>query len=464
MKPAYFFNKLIMKSNRKSSEILQRNRRVIPGGVVSTNRATQPEIVFVKGEGAYIWSADGERYIDYHAAFAPHVLGHNDPYVNEAVIRCLKDGSSLFGSGTTVMEGRLAESICDGIPFIDSVQFLNTGSEATYQAIRVARAATGRDHIIVVQGGYNGWHNDVACNLMTPLDCLGPRAVADEYPFHAISAGIPRDHSKLIHPVNFNDPDSVRAICERYPIAGLITEPVLQNIGVVPPAPGYLKGLRELADRHGFTLIFDEVKTGFRHAFGGYASLSGVFPDLAVYGKALANGYPIAAIGGKRELMDYFVHPNADRRVLLAGTYNAHPVPTAAAVATLERLLENDGEVYRYTGELGRYLEICLRQALPSEGPEWVVSRIGSAFCLYFMDHVPTDWHDLASHHNFALDNAFRAALIDGGVYFFPLATKQCSISAAHTRADIDETVSLMVKSIAGVVDARIAVPTGASI
>ena len=143
-------------SNLKSAEILQRNRRVIPGGVVSTNRATQPEIVFVKGDGAYIYSADGKRYIDYHAAFAPHVLGHNDPYVNDAVVRCLRDGSSLFGSGTTVMEGRLAELICDNIPFVDSVQFLNTGSEATYQAIRVARAATGRDHIIVIQGGYNG--------------------------------------------------------------------------------------------------------------------------------------------------------------------------------------------------------------------------------------------------------------------------------------------------------------------
>ena len=427
----------------ESAAILAKNRRVIPGGVVSTNRATQPEIVFVKGQGAYIYSAEGRRYIDYHAAFAPHVLGHNDPYVTAAVSRTLKDGSSLFGAGTTILEGRLAELICDNIPFVDSVQFLNTGSEATYQALRVARAATGRDHVIVMQGGYNGWHNDVACNLMSPLEVVGKRVVAGEYPFLPISAGIPKAHSDLVHPVNFNDLDSVRAVCERYPIAGLITEPVLQNIGVVPPRPGYLEGLKRLAAEFGFVLIFDEVKTGFRHAFAGYSAISGVTPDLAIYGKALANGYPIAAIGGRRELMDYFVHPDASKRVLLAGTYNAHPVPTAAAIATLERLLENDGEIYRHIESLGAYLEDCVRQELDSKLC-WTLSRIGSAFCLYFMDHVPQDWHDLAANHDFAFDNALRQRLIESGIYFFPLAVKQCSLSAAHTRADVDETVSAL--------------------
>lgn len=442
-----------MHLHSRSAEILERNRRVIPGGVVSTNRATNPAIVFVKGQGAYIWSAEGRKYIDYHAAFAPHVLGHNDPYVNSAVVAAIQDGTSLFGSGTTVMEGRLAELICDNIAFADSVQFLNTGSEATYQAIRVARAATGRDHVIVMQGGYNGWHNDVACNLMTPLTQLGPRAESDEYPFCAISAGIPRGHSELIHPVNFNDLNSVHEMCERYPVAGLITEPVLQNIGIIPPKPGYLAGLRELADKYRFVLIFDEVKTGFRHAFGGYSAMCGVTPDLAVYGKALANGYPMAAITGNQSLMNYFVHPDPARRVLLAGTYNAHPVPTAAAIATLERLLENNGEVYRHTDSLGQYLEQSLRQLLPGCGREWIISRIGSAFCIYFMDHVPADWHELAAHHNFALDGAFRETLIDDGIYFFPLATKQCSISAAHTRADIDRTVECIARSVAAVAE-----------
>jgi glutamate-1-semialdehyde 2,1-aminomutase len=279
-----------MRCNTESKKLLKHNKNYIPGGVVSVNRAIKPEIAFAKGEGSRIWDVDGNEYIDYHAAFGPHFLGHNDPYVTEAVIKVLRDGASLFGSGTTVLEGRLAELICEHVPAVGSVQLLNTGSEATYQAIRLGRAVTGREHIIKMQGGYNGWHNDVACNLMTPLDELGPRRSPGEYPFHAISAGIPLEQQRLVHSINFNDLDSVRYVCERYPVAALIVEPVLQNIGIIKPNPGYLRGLQTLADEFGFVLIFDEVKTGFRHAVGGFASIANVNPDLVVYGKALANG------------------------------------------------------------------------------------------------------------------------------------------------------------------------------
>ncbi len=437
-----------MPNNPKSLAILEHNRRFIPGGVVSINRHIAPELVFVRGMGSRLFDADGNSYIDYHGAFAPHFLGHNDPYVTEAVVRVLRDGASLYGSGTTTLEGRLAELMCQAVPWIESVQLLNTGSEATYQALRLARAVTGRDHIVVMQGGYNGWHNDVACNLMTPLAALGPRVSPGEYPFLPISSGIPEAHRTLVHPVNFNDLDSVAHVCERYPVAGLITEPVLQNIGVVHPKPGYLEGLRKLADKHGFVLIFDEVKTGFRHAPGGYASIAGVTPDVAVYGKALANGYPMAAIAGKRDLMNWFAHPEASKRVLLAGTYNAHPVPTAAAIATVERLLENGGEVYRRVEGLGQRIEAGLRAELDRAGVRSVIARQGSAFCVYFMDHAPVDWHDLASHHDAALDEKLRRELIERGIYWFPLQTKQCSISAAHSEADIDRTVAAFGESL----------------
>ncbi len=440
-----------MDSYPKSAEILRRNRRYIPGGVVSVNRATAPEIVFVQGRGAYLYDADGNRYIDYHFAFAPHFLGHNDLHVNAAVEAALRAGESLYGSGTTVAEGRLAELICTHIPWVESVQLLNTGSEATYQAIRLARAATGRDHIVVMQGGYNGWHNDVACNLMTPLEQLGPRVSPGEYPFAPISAGIPEEHQRLVHPVNFNDLASVRYVCERYPVAALITEPILQNVGLILPEPGYLEGLRALADEFGFVLIFDEVKTGFRHALGGYAEIAGVVPDLVVYGKAVANGYPMAVLGGKAALMDYVVHPDARRRVLLAGTYNAHPVPTAAAIATIERLLEDGGEVYRRVEALGAELEHGVGETLRRLGIGATLVRQGSACCLYFMDHRPKDWHDLAAHHAFAADTQMRRELIRRGVYFFPLATKQCSISAAHTPADIEETLRAWEAALASV-------------
>ncbi len=427
--------------NRRSLEILNRNRQFIPGGVVSVNRAAQPELVFTRARGAYMWDADGNRYVDYHAAFAAHFLGHNDPHVNEAVRRVMETGASLYGSGTTELEGRLAELICRHIPAVESVQFLNSGSEGTSQAIRLARAATGRDHIVVMQGGYNGWHNDVSCNLMTPLELLGARRSPGEYPYFPLSAGIPRQHSGLVHAVNFNDLASVEYCCRRYEVAAVITEPILQNVGVIHPQPGYLEGLRDLAARYGFVFILDEVKTGFRHALGGYASLAGVQPDLAIYGKAMANGYPMAALGGRRELMDYFVHSDPEKRVLLAGTYNAHPIPTAAAIATVERLLAGGGEVYRHVETLAVHLQAGLESILAAAGMPALVARQGSAFCIYFMDHPPVDWHDLAGHHDAELDHAVRQALIAGGVYTFPVATKQYSISASHTAGDIEFTL-----------------------
>jgi glutamate-1-semialdehyde 2,1-aminomutase len=427
-----------------SARILHKNQEFIPGGVISVNRSVEPEIAFEKAQGAYLWDVEGNRYVDYHAAFGPYFLGHNDPYINDAVIKAMSEGQSLFGSGTNKFEGHLAELICQHIPWAERVQVLNTGSEATSLAIRLARAVTERDHIIVMQGGYNGWHNDVACNLMTPLSELGPRVRPGEYPYVPLGAGIPEGHSRLVHVINFNDLDSVRYVCERYRIAALITEPILQNIGIVHPQPGYLRGLRQLADKYGFILIFDEVKTGFRHALGGYSEIAGVAPDLVVYGKAIANGYPLAVLGGKKILMDYFVHPDPRKRVLLAGTYNAHPVPTAAAIATIERLLQNSGQVYKDVERLGTIMESGIREIARQTGLTLTVSRQGSAFCIYFMDHAPQDWHDLASHHAFAADRKMREEMIYRGVYFFPLPTKQCSISAAHTKEDIENTLDVL--------------------
>ena len=439
----------------KSEAILSRNSRYIPGGVVSTNRAVNPPIVFKRAQGARMWDVDGNVYLDYHAAFGPYVLGHGDPDVDNAVRRVLDDGRSLFGSGSTELEGQLAEIICEALPFVDSIQVLNSGSEATYQAIRLARAYTGRDHIIKPQGGYHGWHNDVACNLMTPLAAMGPRRVADEYPFLPISAGIPQGHSELVHSVNFNDLESVEAMCRKYPIAAMIAEPILQNIGIVHPLPGYLEGLRALADKYGFVLIFDEVKTGFRHALGGYATLCGVKPDLVVYGKAIANGYPIAVIGGKTELMDLFVDPDPARRVLLAGTYNGHPVPTAAAIATINKLAANNGVVYKTFETLGQRMENGLTEILARNDIKAIVARQGSAFCIYFMDHAPVDWHDVILHHDVEMDGRLRQRLLDSGVYFFQLPMKQCSLSAAHTEADVDITLRAVEASFADILCSR---------
>lgn len=425
------------------------SRRYLAGGIASINRLAEPNLIFSRARGAYMWDVEGKRYVDYHAGFGPHVLGHNHPKVTQAVRLALDEENSLYGSGTTELEGRLAELIAHSAPFIESVALLNTGSEATYQALRLARAATGRDHIIVMQGGYNGWHNDVACNLMTPLSDLGPRVAGREYPFLPISAGIPQSHRQLVHPVNFNDLDAVRYVTKKYAVAAVLLEPILQNIGIVKPQPGYLEGLRAIADENGFVLIFDEVKTGFRHALGGYASIANVWPDLAVYGKAIANGYPMAAVAGKRKLLDLFADPDPKRRVLLAGTYNAHPVPTAASIATVECLRSNEGAIYKKLERMGSWLQSSFEEMGRRYSLPLVVARQGSALCPYFMDHLPVDWHDLASHHDFALDSRMRRKLIEAGVYTFPLAVKQWSISATHSEDDLQQTVDAIEKVFA---------------
>jgi glutamate-1-semialdehyde 2,1-aminomutase len=426
----------------ESRKIHERNRTVIPGGVVSVNRAVTPEIAFVRGKGSRVWDADGNAYIDYHAGFAPYILGHNDAEVTAAVRRVLDEEATLMGAGTNALEGRVAELIVEHVPSVDQVMLTNTGSEATYHALRIARTHTGRSGVIVMQGGYNGWHNDVAVNVMTPLEVLGPRVDGGEYPKVPISAGIPGHVLDDVHVVNYNDLESVAFVMETHRIAAIILEPILQNIGIVKPVEGYLEGLRQLCDDSGVVLVFDEVKTGFRHAIGGYQSVCGVRPDLSVFGKALANGYPMGAIGGREDLMAYFVHEDAKKRVLIAGTYNAHPIPCAAAISTMEKLAANGGEAFERLYTMGDRMTAGLRSAFESAGVTATVTQQGSAFCAYFADHAPVDWHDVAEHHDFDFDTRYRSALIERGIYHFPLATKQGSISLAHTEADVDETLS----------------------
>jgi glutamate-1-semialdehyde 2,1-aminomutase len=432
----------------KSKAIFEHNRKFIPGGVMSLPRRVEPELAFERAEGAYLWDADGNRYIDYHAAFALAILGHGDPHVNRAIAETLTRGQTLSGSGANTLEGRLAELMCTHIPVSEMAQILNTGTEATMAAIRLARAHTGRDHVIVMQGGFNGSHNDVACNVLTPLEVIGPRVSPGEYKYVPLGPGVPAAHAQLVHVVNFNDLDSVRYVAERYPIAALITEPILQNIGVLKPQPGYLKGLRALADQYGFVFIFDEVKTGFRYAVGGYSELGGVRPDLAVFAKAMANGCTISALVGKRELMSLIADPDPRKRPFVAGTYNGHPLSVAAAIATIERLLEGNGEIYQRLERLGQQAQAGIESILASRGVTGVVARQGSAFCIYFMDHEPRDWHDLAQNHDFARDLKMRRRMIERGIYFFPTETKQCSISAAHSEEDIALTLQAIDESL----------------
>lgn len=430
-----------MKNWPKSKELLKKNEKWIPGGVVSLNRKAEPNISFLKGIGSRVWDIEGNEYIDYQAGFSSAFLGHNDPDVNEAVQIALTDNTLLMGAGPADLEGQLAELFCRCVPTVDSIQLTTTGSEATYHALRIARAATGRDHVIIMQGSYNGWHNDVAGNVISDLSDIGERVSPGEYPFDPLSAGIPNEHKSLIHVVNFNDLDSINYLLARFPIACVILEPILQNIGVVKPQPDYLQGLRKLADEYGFLLIFDEVKTGFRHALGGYQSICGVTPDLSTFGKAVANGFPMGVIGGKKEYMDYFIDPDKSKRTLIAGTFNAHPLTTSAAIATLKKLSSERHNVYEHVNVLGEKLENGLEEIFAKYDKPFFISRESSAFCVYFMDHAPIDFHDIALNHDFSFDNEYRLKLIEANIFNFPLPTKQGSISFAHTAQDIEETL-----------------------
>jgi len=424
-----------------SYELLKRNEQWIPGGVVSLNRKSDPNIVFVKGQGARVWDLEGNEYIDYQAGFAAAFLGHNDADINLAVQETMARSSVLMSAGPTDLEGEFAEIFCRFVPSAESVQITTTGSEATYHAIRLARAITERDHIIVIQGGYNGWHNDVSCNVISALQDIGDRVSPGEYPFDAGSAGIPDIHKSLVHVINFNDIDSIQYLVRRFPVACIILEPVLQNIGIVKPLPGYLESVRKLADENGFLLIFDEVKTGFRHSMGGYQSICGVLPDLSTFGKAVANGYPLGVIAGKKKYMDYFVHPEKSKKVLIAGTFNAFPLTTAAAIATLKKLSSPEYDVYGHVERLGKQIEAGLQEIFTDYDLPFFVARQGSAYCTYFMDHAPRDYHDILYNHDFEFDKKYRVKLIENGIYNFPLPIKQGSISYAHSAHDIEETL-----------------------
>jgi glutamate-1-semialdehyde 2,1-aminomutase len=293
-----------------------------------------------------------------------------------------------------------------------------------------------------MQGGYNGNQNVVAANLMNTVEQLGGKqVVGDEYPLIPITAGIPPEEQQLLHSVEFNDLEAVRTLTRRYAVAAVITEPALQNVGVVKPKTGYLEGLRKMADDTGFLLILDEVKTGFRAGLGGYQALCGVTPDLSTFGKAMANGYPIAAMAGKQAYMDLAISSDPRRRVLIAGTYNCHPISVAAAAACLTKLANRALDVYGHLERLARRLEEGQRELFAKHRLNASISRLGSAHCVYFMDEAPVNWWEIITRHDFEFDLRYRRKLIDHGVYYFPVPTKQGSISFAHTNDDIDRTL-----------------------
>ncbi|MBP7691000.1 MAG: aspartate aminotransferase family protein [Anaerolineales bacterium] len=411
-----------------NAELVERARRVMPGGVNSVNRVLPWPLAFVEAQGAYLTDADGRRYLDYHAAFGPYILGHNHPRVNAAV-RAALERVDLIGAGVTDLEVRLAEKLVQHIPCAERVMLANSGSEATYYALRLARAATGRRKIIKFQGTYHGWHDAVLMNIISPPEKIGQKDLGSQGMLPEVV-----EHT-LILP--FNDVEAVHELmlARGDEIAAILVEIIPHNIGVVMPRPEFLRALRALADRHGAVLIYDEVITGFRHGLGGYQGICGVLPDLAVFAKAMANGFPISALAGQAALMERFAPGGG---VLLSGTYNGHALGVAAALATIAEL--EDGRVHQHCFALAERLRAGL-QALGDElGLMMKVVSFGSVVVPYFLDGAITTYTDLFRNDN-ARDVAFRKAMCERGVFMIPTALKRNHISAAHTAADIDRTL-----------------------
>ena len=407
-----------------SARLFARAKEVIPGGVNSPVRAyrgvggTPPFIV--RGEGAHIHDADGNEYIDYVGSWGPLILGHRPKCVIEAIGAALENGTT-FGAPTEA-EVELAELIRECVPSVEMVRLVSSGTEATMSALRVARGFTGRDVTVKFEGCYHGHVDSLLVKAGSGMATLG---IAD-------TQGVPRAFAETTIALPYNSIGAAeKAFQERGgTIAAVIVEPVVGNMGCVPPAPGFLEALRELTARHGALLIFDEVMTGFRLALGGAQERFGIRPDLTTMGKIVGGGMPLAAYGGRTDIMSR-VAPAGP--IYQAGTLSGNPIAVAAGLATL-RYLRAHPEVY---GELEE--KTARLTANPPAGV--TVNRVGSMFTFFFHEGPVTDWSS-ASKSDTAKFGRFFHGMLDRGIYMAPSQFEAGFVSAAHSEADIDATVA----------------------
>ncbi len=420
---------LVGKGSPASRALFERSKRVVPGGVNSPVRAWNAvggEPLYVaRGEGSRIVDVEGREYLDYVCAWGPLILGHTPPAVVRAVVDAVPEGTG-FGAPTG-RELELAELVGERVPGIEQLRLVNSGTEATMSAVRLARGYTGRAKVLKFDGCYHG-HVDAL------LAKAGSGVASLSLPD---SAGVPGSFTGETLIAGFNDPDSVRRLVDQHrdDLAAVIVEPVCGNMGVIPPAPGFLEALRELTARHGIVLIFDEVITGFRVARGGAQERYRVTPDLTCLGKILGGGLPVGAFGGRRDLMSCLAPVGP---VYQAGTLSGNPVTVAAGLATLKEL-EAPG-VYRELEEKGRMLEEGLRSGL-GEGLPGTVNRVGSMLTLFLgPDRVGSpDDARACDRDRFA---RFFHGMLERGVYLPPSPFEALFVSLAHGQDDIAATVA----------------------
>jgi len=414
----------------KSQSLYERAIKIIPGGVNSPVRACKSvgaDPLFIeRGEGCMIYDADGNRYIDYIGSWGPLILGHRHPAVVEAIISVLERGTS-FGAPTD-LEIQLAQMVIDAVDSVDVVRMVNSGTEATMSAIRLARGATGRDFVIKFDGCYHG-HADTllvaAGSGVATLGIPGSPGVPEAVVQHTIS-------------LPFNDKDAIKKVMEEKgdKIACVIVEPVAGNMGMVPPADGFLETLREVTEKHGAVLIFDEVMTGFRVAYGGAQSLYGIAPDLTCFGKVIGGGLPVGAYGGKKDLMSQIAPQGM---IYQAGTLSGNPIAMTAGIATLEQL-KKDG-VYESLEKSSGRLVAGLANAAQKAGVAARVGHLGSMLGMFFTDQDVACFDD-AKTCDLELFSKFYQGMRQQGVYIAPSQFEALFLSTAHADEHIDATVN----------------------
>ncbi len=416
-------------SRAKSEAAFARAKQLIPGGVNSPARAFggvggQP-LFIDRAQGAYLYDVDGNRYIDYIGSWGPMILGHAHPRVVAALQEAAARGTS-FGAPTEA-ESRLAELIIEAVPSVEKVRLVNSGTEATMSAIRLARGYTGRDIIVKFAGNYHG-HVD---SLLVAAGSSAATLAVPNSP--GVTAGTAKDTLVLA----YNDVAGLKAAFAEHPgkIAGVIVEPVVGNMGCVIPSREFLQALREETARDGALLIFDEVMTGFRVAYGGAQALFGITPDLTTMGKIVGGGLPVGAYGGKAEIMDHILPAG---KVFQAGTLSGNPLATAAGIATLEVLKEDPP--YERLEKLSAQLEQGLAEAAKAAGVPHTIARVGSMMTLFFHDEVVTNW-DIAAKADTARFGRYFWQLIERGVYMPCSQYEALFVSAAHTEDDIAATI-----------------------
>jgi glutamate-1-semialdehyde 2,1-aminomutase len=420
----------------RSGELFERAQRVIPGGVNSPVRAFKaiggtPRFV-QRAEGARFWDADGDEYLDYMLSWGPLILGHAAPEVVEAVQRAAADGTS-YGAPTE-REVELAEAIVAAVPSVELVRLVSSGTEAAMSALRAARAFTGRDAIVKLAGCYHGHSDALLVQAGSGVATLG---LPD-------SPGVPAAWTRDTLVAPYGDLAATGSLfAERgREIAALIVEPVAGNMGVVPPPDGYLEGLRRLCDEHGALLIFDEVITGFRVARGGAQARYGVRPDMTLLGKIVGGGLPLAAYGGRRDVMSQIAPAGP---VYQAGTLSGNPVATAAGLATLRAL---DDALYAELDRKSARLVDGLAAAAKKAGVPVQSTRVGSMATLFFTDQPVTDYAS-AMLADRAAYGRFCRAMLDRGVYLPPAQFEAFFLSRAHTDADVDATLAAAAEAFA---------------